>query len=74
MKPISLVGIVLIVLGLAALVYQGITYTKRDTIIDVGPIHATAEREHTVPLPPIVGVVSVVAGLALVVVGRRGAA
>jgi hypothetical protein len=72
MKPISLVGIVLIVLGLAALVYQGITYTKRDTIIDVGPIHATAEREHTVPLPPIVGVVSVVAGIALVVVGRRG--
>jgi len=74
MKPISLVGIVLIVLGLAALVYQGITYTKRDTIIDVGPIHATAEREHTVPLPPIVGVVSVVAGIALVFAGRRGGA
>lgn len=71
MRPISLIGIVLIVLGLAALVYQGITYRKRDTIVDVGPIHATAEREHTVPLPPIVGVVAVAAGVVLVVAGRR---
>jgi hypothetical protein len=72
MKPLSLVGIVLIVLGLAALVYQGITYTKRDTIVDVGPIHATAEREHTLPLPPIVGIVSVGAGVVLLIAGRRG--
>ena len=71
MRPISIVGIVLIALGLAALAYQGITYTKRDTIIDVGPIHATAEREHTVPLPPIVGVVAVAGGIALLVAGRR---
>jgi hypothetical protein len=72
MRPISLVGIVLIVLGLVALVYQGYTYKSRDTIVDIGPIHATAEREHTVPLPPVVGIVSVVAGVVLVVVGRRG--
>jgi hypothetical protein len=72
MKPISLVGIVLIVLGLVALVYQGITYTKRDTIVDIGPVHATAEREHTLPLPPIVGIVSVAAGVILLVAGRRG--
>jgi hypothetical protein len=74
MRPLNLVGIVLIVLGLAALVYQGITYTKRDTIVDLGPIHATAEREHTVPLPPIVGIVSVAAGVALMFVGRRSGA
>jgi hypothetical protein len=71
MRPISLVGVVLIVLGLVALVYQRITYTKRDTIVDIGPIHATAEREHIVPLPPIVGIVSVAAGVVLLVAGRR---
>lgn len=74
MKPFSLVGIVLIVLGLAALVYQGVTYKKRDTIVDIGPIHATAEREHTVPLPPIVGIVSVGAGVVLLLAGRRSGA
>jgi uncharacterized membrane protein len=71
MRPISLIGVVLIVLGLVALVYQRVTYTKRDTIVDIGPIHATAEREHTVPLPPIVGIVSVAAGVVLLVAGRR---
>ena len=71
MKPIALVGVVLIVAGLAALVYQGFTYTSRETVVDIGPIHATADREKTLPLPPIVGVVAVGAGIALVVVGGR---
>ena len=71
MKPVSLAGIVLIVLGLAALAYQGITYTTRDTVIDLGPIHATAEREKTIPLPPILGVAAVVAGVVLLVSGSR---
>jgi len=71
MKPIAIVGIVLAVLGLAALVYQGITYTTHETVIDLGPIHATADRQRTVPLPPIVGVTAVAAGVALVVVGMR---
>jgi hypothetical protein len=71
MRTLNLVGIVLIVLGLAALVYQGITYKTRDTIVDVGPIHATAEREKTLPLPPIVGIVSVAGGIILLVMGRR---
>ena len=67
----KLLGIVLIVLGLAALVYQGFTYTTRETVIDIGPIEATAERENTVPLPPIFGVVAVAAGVAMLVVGAR---
>ena len=71
MKPTSIAGIVLIVLGLAALAYQGITYTSRDTVIDLGPIHATAEREKTIPLPPIMGIAAVAAGVALVVIGAR---
>jgi hypothetical protein len=65
------IGIVLIVLGLAALVYQGFTYTSRETVLDIGPLHATAEREKTIPLPPIIGVVAVVSGVALLFVGAR---
>lgn len=71
MKSITLAGIVLIVLGIAALAYQGITYRTRETVIDIGPIHATAERERTLPLPPIAGGAAVLAGVALVVVGAR---
>ena len=71
MKPLSIAGIVLIALGLAALAYQGFTYTTRETVIDIGPIQATAERQKTVPLPPIIGIVAVVAGAGLLVAGSR---
>jgi hypothetical protein len=71
MKPISLAGLVFIVLGVVALIYQGVTYTSRDTVVDVGPIHATAEREHTMPLPPVLGIVAVVGGVALLIAGGR---
>jgi hypothetical protein len=72
MKPAAMLGVVLIVLGLAALAYQGFTYTTRETVIDIGPIEATAERERTIPLPPVVGIVAVVGGIALLVLGGRG--
>ena len=71
MKPVAIVGAVLIVLGLAALVYQGFTYTTRETVVDFGPIHATADREKTVALPPVFGVVAVAGGVALLVGGSR---
>jgi multisubunit Na+/H+ antiporter MnhC subunit len=71
MKPIAVLGIVLIVLGLGALAYQGITYTTRETVVDIGPIHATAERQKTVPLPPVLGITAVVGGVALLIVGIR---
>jgi uncharacterized membrane protein HdeD (DUF308 family) len=71
MKSTALVGIALIVLGLVALAYQGITYTTRETVIDLGPIQATADRERTFPLPPVLGIVAVAAGVALVVAGAR---
>ena len=71
MKPLAIAGLVLIVLGLAALAYQGFTYTSRETVIDIGPIKATADTQKTVPIPPIAGVVAVVAGVALVVAGKR---
>jgi len=74
MKPMALVGVLLVVLGLGALVYQGITYTSRETVIDIGPVHATADREKTLPLPPVVGIVAVAGGVVLIVAGMRKAA
>ena len=71
MRTIAFVGIALIVIGLAALVYQGITYTTRETVLDLGPIHATTEREKTFPLPPVLGIVVVAGGVALVIAGVR---
>ena len=71
MKPVAILGVLLIVFGLVALAYQGFTYTRREKVIDLGPIQATAERERTVPLPPVVGIVAVAAGVALVVIGAR---
>jgi len=56
MKPIVIVGVICIVLGLAALAYQGITYTTREKVVDVGPVQVTAEKEHAIWLPPLLGV------------------
>jgi drug/metabolite transporter (DMT)-like permease len=71
MKPISILGVALIVLGVVALIYQGITYTSRETVIDIGPIHATADREKTLPLSPVLGIVAVAGGVVLLVAGMR---
>jgi hypothetical protein len=66
------IGIILIALGLFGLAWGGFTYTTRETVVDIGPIHATREKTHNVPLPPIVGAVALVAGIALLVAGRKG--
>jgi len=71
MKPAFFIGIVLIVLGVVALAYGGITYTKREKVIDLGPIQASADRQKTFPLPPVVGVISLVGGIVLVAVGSK---
>jgi uncharacterized membrane protein HdeD (DUF308 family) len=71
MKPVSIVGVLLVVLGVLALIYQGITYTKRETVLDIGPVHATADRQKTVPLPPVVGALALVGGVVLLVTGAR---
>ncbi len=71
MRPAMIVGILLIALGLVALAYHGISYTTRERVIDVGSIHATVERRHTVPMPPLMGVAALAAGVALVIVGGR---
>jgi hypothetical protein len=71
MKPMVIVGGLLLVLGLVALVYQGISYTSRDTVLDIGPLHATADRQKTLPLSPVLGVAAVGAGMALLIAGVR---
>jgi hypothetical protein len=71
MKLISLVGILLIVLGALALAYQGITYTHREKIVDIGPIHATADKQEEIPLPPVLGGLALLAGVGLLVAGAR---
>ena len=71
MKPMAIAGVLLIVLGLVALAYQGITYTSRETIVDIGPLKATAERQKTLPLSPVLGIAAVAGGIALLVVGVR---
>ena len=71
MKPAAMLGLILIVVGLAALAYQGFTYTTRETVLDIGPIHATADRQRTIPLPPTLGIAVVVGGVVLLVIGAR---
>lgn len=71
MKSATITGIALILLGVAALSYQGITYTSEEKIIDMGPLQATAQTEKTIPLPPVLGVLALVGGIVLVVVGAR---
>jgi hypothetical protein len=66
-----LIGIVLIALGVIALVYQGITYTTREKVVDLGPLKITAQKEKTIPLPPILGGLALAGGIVLVVVAAR---
>ncbi len=72
MKTPSIVGILLIILGIVAFAYQGFTYTTTEKAIDLGPIQVTAEKTHTFPLPPIVGGIALVGGILLLVAsGKR---
>lgn len=71
MKPLMLIGILLIALGVVALAYEGITYTREKTVVDIGPIRARVEEKRTIPLPPILGALALAGGIALIVVGAR---
>ena len=67
----KIVGIVLIVLGALALAYGGISYTKREKVLDIGPLEATAETRETIPLPPVLGALALAGGIVLLVVASR---
>jgi drug/metabolite transporter (DMT)-like permease len=65
-------GIILLVLGVLALAYQGFTYTTNKKVLDVGPIQATKQEHHTVPIPPILGALALIGGVVVLVADRRG--
>lgn len=71
MNATTIVGIALIIFGIVAFGYQGITYTTQEKVIDVGPIKATVEKEKTIPLTPVLGAVALLSGIVLLVAGRR---
>jgi hypothetical protein len=71
MKAITAIGIVLIVIGVVALIYQGITYTTREKVLEVGPVEVTSETKKTIPLPPLLGGLALAGGIVLVMVGTR---
>ena len=71
MKTNTILAVILIVLGIVALAYQGITYTTTEKAIDIGPLKVTAEKSHTIPLPPILGGIALVGGIILLVVGSK---
>ncbi len=67
----SILGIALVVLGVLALAYQGFSYTVPKKAVDVGPVHVTRDEKHTVPLPPILGALALIGGIAVLVMDRR---
>ena len=71
MKPIILIGIFSLVLGALGLAYQGFNYTHQEKIIDIGPIHATAEQHDRVSIPPALGGLALVGGIVLLLVGAK---
>jgi len=73
MRAAPLVGVILIVLGVVSLAYQGITYTTHKKVLDIGALQATTEEHKTIPLPPILGGVALLGGVVLILAGRRTA-
>ena len=65
------IGIVLIALGLIGIIWGGATYTTKEKVVDVGPIHATRDEKHTIPLPPIAGAISLIGGIVLLVALKK---
>jgi drug/metabolite transporter (DMT)-like permease len=74
MKPITWIGIILIVLGVLSLAYQGINYNRQESVVDVGPVHLTTETHDRIPLPPILGGLALAGGVVVLVAGTRAKA
>ena len=71
MSPKIIIAIILIAVGVVVFTYQGITYTTREKVVDLGPLQMTTEKTKTLPLPPILGAIALVGGIVLLVVGNR---
>jgi len=68
----TILGIALVIIGIVALAYQGVTYTTQKKVVDIGPIQATKEEHHTIPLPPILGALALVGEIVVIASDRRG--
>jgi len=71
MKTNTLIAVILIAIGIVAFAYQGITYTTREKVLDIGPVQMTTEKTKTIPLPPIMGALALVGGIVLLVMGKK---
>ncbi|MGH9378423.1 MAG: DUF3185 domain-containing protein [Terriglobia bacterium] len=71
MKPTGIIGIILIVVGVIALIYGGITYTSHKTLFKAGPVQASTKTHKTIPMPPVLGGVLLIGGIVLVIVGTK---
>lgn len=71
MKPVGIIGIILIAIGIIALAYGGFSYTTREKVIDAGPLQVSADRHKTIPLPPLLGGICLVGGIILVLAGNK---
>jgi drug/metabolite transporter (DMT)-like permease len=71
MRPVTVVGILLIVLGVVGLALGGFSFTRKEKVVDIGPIEATADEKESVPIPPILGALAIVGGVVLVAAGAR---
>jgi uncharacterized membrane protein len=69
--PLIAIGVVLVVLGAAALIWPQFSYTQRETLVDVGPVNITADTKKSVPLSPLLGGIALAGGVVLIVVGAR---
>jgi len=73
MKPATIVGIILIVLGIAGFAFGGLSFTHKEKVVDLGPIQASADKKESLPIPPVLGALAIVGGVVLVAVGARRA-
>jgi len=71
MKPNTLLAVLLITVGIVALIYQGVTYTTREKVVDVGAIHVMADKTRSIPLPLVFGILAIVGGVVLLTIGNR---
>ena len=71
MKVITIVGIILVAIGVISLIYQGVPLTTREKVVDFGPLQAYREKKKTIPLPPVIGVLAIAGGILMIVAGVR---
>lgn len=73
MRTLSLIGILLVVLGIGGLIVENVSFTETKEVVDIGPVEINSEEKHNIPIPTIAGVIAVIAGLGMIFVDRRAA-